>query len=70
LERYGVALIAGIRCNGLEILQFGASESIRSKPTVQPVVDDLFRQELVNVINTRHKLVKLAALIESLLIIP
>ena len=59
-----MALIAGFRCNSLETLQFGESESMRAKPPVEPRVDDLFRQELVNIINTRHELVRLAALID------
>lgn len=37
---------------------------MRSKPSPQPVADDLFRQELVNIINMRHELVRLAGLID------
>lgn len=37
---------------------------MRSKPPPQPVADDLFRQELVNIINMRHELVRLAGLID------
>ena len=37
---------------------------MRSKPPAKPVEDDLFRQELVNIINMRHELVRLAELID------
>jgi hypothetical protein len=37
---------------------------MRAKPPVIPRVDDLFRQELVNIIDTRHELVKLARLFD------
>jgi IS5 family transposase len=37
---------------------------MRSRPMPEPVEDDLFRQELVNIINIRHELVRLAALID------
>ena len=37
---------------------------MRSKPPAKPVEDDLFRQELVNIINTPHELVRLAGLID------
>ena len=59
-----MAPIAGFRFNGLETLQFREAESMRAKPPVAPRVDDLFRQELPNIINTRHELVRLAALID------
>ena len=59
-----MAPIAGFRFNGLETLQFREAESMRAKPPVAPRVDDLFRQELLNIINTRHELVRLAALID------
>jgi IS5 family transposase len=59
-----VAVIAGFRCNSLETLQFRVSDSMRARPPVQPRVDDLFRQELVNIIDTRHELARLAGLID------
>lgn len=37
---------------------------MRSKPPVKPVDHDLFRKELVNIINMRHELVRLADLID------
>jgi IS5 family transposase len=37
---------------------------MRSRPAPEPVEDDLFRQELINIINMRHELVRLAALID------
>jgi hypothetical protein len=37
---------------------------MRSRPAPEPVEDDLFRQELVNIINMRHELVRLAAPID------
>jgi transposase, IS5 family len=59
-----VAPIAGFRCNTLETLRFRESDSMRAKPPVQPRVDDLFRQELVNIIDMRHELARLAGLID------
>jgi IS5 family transposase len=53
---------AGIRCNACETLQFDEADLMRSRPA--PVEDDLFRQELVNIINMRHERVRLAALID------
>jgi hypothetical protein len=37
---------------------------MRAKPPTPVVVEDLFRQELVNIINMRHELVRLAELID------
>jgi hypothetical protein len=37
---------------------------MRAKPPVAPRVDEQFRPELVNIINTRHELVRLAALVD------
>ena len=37
---------------------------MRAKPPVEPRVDDLFRNELVNIINMRHELVRLAGVID------
>ena len=37
---------------------------MRAKPAVEPRVDDLFRNELVNIINMRHELVRLAEVID------
>lgn len=37
---------------------------MRAKSPVVPPVEDLFRQELVNIIDTRHELVRLAGLID------
>ncbi len=59
-----MAVIAGFRRNSLETLQFRVSDSMRARPPVQPRVDDLFRQELVNIIDTRHELARLARLID------
>jgi IS5 family transposase len=59
-----VALIAGFRCTVAEILQIRERESMRAKLPAEPRVDDLFRQELVNIINMRHELVRLAGLID------
>lgn len=60
-----MAVNAGIRCNGAETLRY-ARAPMRAKPLVKPVEDDLFRQELVNIINMRHELVRLAELIDWL----
>jgi hypothetical protein len=59
-----VALIAKFGSNSLETLQFLGSDSMRAKPPVVSPVEDLFRQELVNIIDTRHELVRLAGLID------
>ena len=37
---------------------------MRAKPPVEPRVEDLFRSELVNIINMRHELVRLAEVID------
>jgi len=37
---------------------------MRAKPPAPVVVQDLFRQELVNIINMRHERVRLAELID------
>lgn len=37
---------------------------MKAKPPVEPRVDDLFRQELVNIIDMRHELVRLGELID------
>jgi transposase, IS5 family len=57
-------MIAGFRCNSLETLQFRVNDSMRANPLVVPPVEDLFCQELVNIIDTRHELVRLAGLID------
>ena len=57
-----MAPIAGFRCNGLETLQCREAESMRAELPAQPRVDDLFRHEFLNIMNTRHEVVRLAAL--------
>ncbi len=37
---------------------------MRAKPAVEPRVDDLFRNELLNIINMRHELVRLSEVID------
>ncbi len=37
---------------------------MRAKPPVEPRVEDLFRSELVNIINMRHELVRLAEVVD------
>jgi IS5 family transposase len=37
---------------------------MRAKPPVEPRVDDLFRNELANIINMRHELVRLSEVID------
>ncbi len=58
-----MALVATNRCNRAESLQFDETDLMRSKQPDKPVEDDLFRQELANIINRRHELVRLAELI-------
>ncbi len=52
-----MALVATNRCNRAETLQFDEADPMRSKPPKSAVENDLFRQELVNIINMRHELV-------------
>ena len=59
-----MAVSAGFRCDGVETLQIARDAAMKAKPPVEPRVDDLFRQELVNIIDTRHELVRLAELID------
>jgi hypothetical protein len=59
-----VARIAGFRCNGIENLQIARRAAMRAKPAVEPRVDDLFRNELLNIINMRHELVRLSEVID------
>jgi IS5 family transposase len=37
---------------------------MRAKPPIEPRFDDLFRRELVNIINMRHDLVRLSDVID------
>lgn len=59
-----MARITGFRCNGLETLQIARRVAMLAKPPVEPRVDDLFRNELVNIIKMRHALVRLAGVID------
>jgi hypothetical protein len=51
-------------CNGLETLIIARRASIRSKLPVEPRIDYLFRNELMNIINMQRELVRLADLID------
>ncbi len=55
-----MAWVAGCRCNGSETMRCLRRAALRAKPPVEPRVEDLFRNELANIVNLRHELVRLS----------